>query len=67
MKKWYAVMKDINDDDWGTGSYNKREAAKMLRKLRKDGYKNSFIEIVSENKNCYDSISIGRIYDIKGI
>lgn len=62
-KTWYAAMRDLDDSDWGTGSYSKREAAKMVRKLRREGYSEAFIEIVSENE--VDSISIGRIHDVR--
>lgn len=62
-KTWYAAMRDIDDSDWSTGSYSKREAAKMVRKLRREGYSEAFIEIVSENE--VDSISIGRIHNVR--
>ena len=29
MKKWYAVLVDENDNDWGTGSADLEEAKKM--------------------------------------
>ncbi len=32
MKKWYAVMRDRSDDDWGYGSYDLEEAKQMLKK-----------------------------------
>lgn len=69
MKKtkiWYAVMRDNNDNDWGYGSHNKREAAKMVRKMRRDGYPEAFIEIV-EIADEYNSLSIGRIHDVRGL
>lgn len=28
---WYAVQKDENDSDWGTGSYNYDEAVTMAK------------------------------------
>ena len=30
-RKWYAVLSDDEDTDWGTGSYDKNEAEEMLR------------------------------------
>lgn len=66
MKKiWYAVMRNTEDNDWGYGSYNKREAAKMVRKLRRDGYPEAFIEIVKETEN--GNLSVGRIHDVRGL
>lgn len=66
MKKiWYAVMRDTEDNDWGYGSHNKREAAKMVRKLRRDGYPEAFIEIVEETEN--GNLSVGRIHDVRGL
>lgn len=66
MKKiWYAVMRNTEDNDWGYGSYNKREAAKMVRKLRRDGYPEAFIEIVKETES--GNLSVGRIHDVRGL
>lgn len=31
MKYWYAVMRDREDDDWGTGSFDLDEAKAMTR------------------------------------
>lgn len=63
-KTWYAAMRDLDDSDWGTGSYNKREAAKMVRKLRREGYPEAFIEIV-EVVDEFNSLSVGRIHDVR--
>lgn len=30
--RWYAVMENEEDDDWGWGSYNYSEAVEMLHK-----------------------------------
>ena len=32
MKYWYAVLSDDEDNDWGTGSFDRSEAEKMLAK-----------------------------------
>ena len=34
--EWYAIQKDKDDNDWGTGSFNKEEAIEMAHKR---GYK----------------------------
>ena len=68
MKKWYAVLRDNEDTDWGSGSFNKREAAKMVRKLRRDGDKDAHIAIIdvtSDDPNA--QICIGEIRDVRGI
>ena len=41
---WYAVMKDREDDDWGTGSFSREEAERMAL----DYGKNAYIAIVQE-------------------
>lgn len=63
--KWYAVMKDENDTDWGYGSFRKKEAAKMVRDLKKKGYDNAYIEVVI----TIDGIGtcVEKIYDVKGL
>jgi len=38
MKTWYAVMKDREDSDWGTGSHDLEEAKRMCRELGSDAY-----------------------------
>jgi hypothetical protein len=51
---WYAVMKDENDDDWGTGSYNLDEAREML-----DRYPEGYIAVIDEstdNPVCVEEI-----------
>lgn len=66
MKKiWYAVMRDAEDSDWGYGSHNKREAAKMVRKLRREGHPDAFIEIVEMSAG--DAVSVGKIHDVRGL
>ena len=32
-KLWYAVERDAEDNDWGTGSYDYKEAVQMAREL----------------------------------
>ena len=62
MKKWYAVMRDNEDTDWGTGSTRLREAAKMVRKMRREGDEEAHIaviDITSDDINaqvCIDEI-----------
>ena len=39
MAKWYAVMADREDNDWGYGSHDLSEAKQMLKDAEyEDGY-----------------------------
>lgn len=42
-KLWYAVMRDNEDDDWGTGSYNIDEAKEMVK-----AYSEGYIAVIDE-------------------
>ncbi len=48
MKIWYAVMKDVNDSDWGYGSYDLGEAVAMLNQ---QGYEEGFILAIDDDAN----------------
>lgn len=52
MNKWYAVMKNREDNDWGTGSFNLEEAKKMAQDLGPDAY----IAVI-ENDVCIEEIN----------
>jgi hypothetical protein len=68
MKKWYAVMRDNEDTDWGTGSTRLREAAKMVRKMRREGDEEAFIaviDITSDDMNA--QVCIDEIRDVRGL
>lgn len=53
---WYAVMRDRNDDDWGTGSYNIDEARDMVQRNR-DIYPDGYIAVIDEAHGvCIDEI-----------
>ena len=30
-KLWYAILRDEEDNDWGTGSFNKEQAIEMAK------------------------------------
>lgn len=68
MKKWYAVMRDSEDTDWGTGSFNKREAAKMVRKMRRAGDEEAYIAVIDvTSDDMSEQICINEIRDIRGL
>ena len=53
-KLWYAVMRDREDNDWGTGSYNLEEAREMVKR-----YPEGYIAVIDEGDGdpiCVDEI-----------
>ena len=53
--KWYAVMTDRDDTDWGTGSFDRGEAEKMVvRNL--DIYPDGYIAVI-DGDECVDEIT----------
>ena len=52
--KWYAVMLDNDDNDWGTGSYDYDEAAGIAEKYR-DDYPDTYIAVI-DNDICIEEI-----------
>ena len=53
-EKWYAVMRDHSDDDWGTGSFDQVEAEKMVVN-NLDAYPEGFLAVI-ENDSCVEEI-----------
>lgn len=59
QKIWYAVMRDNEDRDWGTGSHDKAEAIEMVKAWRKDGNSEAYIAVIDETYDdpfCVDEI-----------
>jgi len=50
MAKWYAVMRDNDDADWGYGSYDFEEAKQML-----DDIEGEYIAVI-EDDVCVEEI-----------
>lgn len=68
MKKWYAVMRDNEDTDWGTGSTRLREAAKMVRKMRREGYEEAHIAVIDiTSDDMTHQVCIDEIRDVRGL
>ena len=68
MKKWYAVMRDNEDTDWGTGSTRLREAAKMVRKMRREGDEEAFIAVIDITSDDINAqVCIDEIRDVRGL
>lgn len=59
---WYAVMKDNEDNDWGTGSHDLSEAVDMVRKYRANGYTDAYIAVIDEEN---DPVCVEEIHDIE--
>jgi hypothetical protein len=59
-KLWYAVMRDRDDIDWGTGSYDLDEARELMNDWRKDGWTDAYIAVIDESGElgtvCVDEI-----------
>lgn len=56
---WYAVMEDNEDNDWGSGSYDKAEAIEMVQAWRADGSPDAYIAVIDETNDeafCIDAI-----------
>lgn len=58
-RAWYAVMEGPDDDDWGTGSEDVREAMRMLKEQRR-GYITVIVGDV-----CEDVITLDDVRDIE--
>lgn len=68
MKKWYAVMRDNEDTDWGTGSTRLREAAKMVRKMRREGDEEAHIAVIDITSDDINAqVCIDEIRDVRGL
>lgn len=52
---WYAVMQDMDDNDWGTGSFDLDDAKRMAREYRAAGHSGAYIAVI-ENDVCIDEI-----------
>ncbi len=54
--KWYAVMKDKKDEDWGTGSYQLENAERMAREIGGEAY----VAVIEEGVNpiCIEEIHL---------
>ena len=54
-RKWYAVMRDREDDDWGYGSHDIEEAKQMLTEEESG---EAYIAVIAEGENpvCVDEI-----------
>lgn len=48
-KLWYAIMKDNEDTDWGTGSFSLNEATAVVRGLQANGFEESYIAVIDAN------------------
>lgn len=68
MRKWYAVMRDNEDTDWGTGSTRLREAAKMVRKMRREGDEEAHIAVIDiTSDDMTHQVCIDEIRDVRGL
>ena len=61
-KLWYAVMRDLEDSDWGTGSYDLDEARAKVAELREDGYADAYIAVIDMHNEA-DPVCVEEIHD----
>ena len=61
-KLWYAVMRDLEDSDWGTGSYDLDEARAKVAELRDDGFEDAYIAVIDMH-NEDDPVCVEEIHD----
>lgn len=60
MKKWYAVLTDREDSDWGIGSFELSEATKKCKEFNNENERNGFPResyiAVIENDVCIEEL-----------
>lgn len=56
MKKWYAVMKDREDQDWVYGSEKLDEAKRMVKEMESDEAYIAVIDITDDDPMCVAEI-----------
>jgi hypothetical protein len=59
MAKWYAVMADREDSDWGYGSHDLSEAKQMLKDAE---YEDGYIAVI-ENDVCIEELTQEQLFD----
>lgn len=59
---WYAVMRDRDDIDWGTGSYDLDEAREKMNEWRNDGWPDAYIAVI-DMSNEDDPVCVEEICD----
>lgn len=58
MAKWYAVMADREDNDWGYGSHNLNKAKQMLKDAE---YEDGYIAVI-ENDVCIEELAQDELF-----
>lgn len=61
MNKWYAVMRDRSDNDWGYGSYDLDKAKKMLKDMEEPAAYIAVIEMGSD-PICIEELSQDELF-----
>lgn len=59
-KIWYALMADLEDQDWGTGTFDKEEAISRCKAMRED-YPEAYIAVIDDGP---DPVCIEEIHDL---
>ena len=55
---WYAVMRDLEDNDWGTGSFDLDEATRRVKQMRANEEPDAYIAVIDDGDVpvCVDEI-----------
>lgn len=64
QRVWYAVLMDEEDNDWGTGSYDKTEAMEMAERMEAE--KIAVIEM-GDDPVCIDEIYMYDAFRVSAI
>ena len=59
MAKWYAVMRDKEDSDWGYGSHDLSEAKQMLKDAE---YEDGYIAVI-DNDVCIEELTQDELFE----
>lgn len=57
---WYAVLRDNEDNDHGTGSFRFADALRMARKMRKEGDTDAHIAVIDPD----DDFCLAEVHDL---
>lgn len=54
---WYAVMRDSEDTDHGTGSFDREKSISMALAYRSSGYKDAYVALIDpQDDYCIDEL-----------
>lgn len=60
---WYAVMSGKDDDDWGTGSFDRKYALSLLAKFKQEYGDDAYIAVI----NDATKVCVGEIHKVETV